>query len=341
VLTSDPGGPRLTTLVAMAEATSAEVLTERLRARLEQVTDLAPVQVTASFDAAEVRAALAGAEVLLTGWGCPPVTAQVLDAAPRLRAIVHAAGTVKTFVDPVAFDRGVLVSTAAAANAVPVAEFTVAAIVLSGKRAFRHRDRYRATRRGRDLPAQATMGNYRTTVGIVGASRIGRLVLDRLRSLDVDVLLADPYLTDAEAAALGATRCDLDTVFARSDVVSLHAPLLPATRGMVDARLLALMPDGAVLVNTARGGIVDQPALEKECLTGRIDAVLDVTEPEPLPADSPLYDLDNVFLTPHIAGALGNEIERLGEIAVAEIERLAAGRGLAHEVRREDLERIA
>ena len=126
-----------------------------------------------------------------------------------------------------------------------------------------------------------------------------------------------------------------------SDIVSLHAPILPATRHMIDARRLALMRDGATLINTARGWLVDQAALEAELVSGRIDAVIDVTEPEVLPANSPLYDLPNVLLTPHIAGALGAERERLGDQVVAEVERYVQGGKLLHAITRERLERMA
>ena len=105
----------------------------------------------------------------------------------------------------------------------------------------------------------------------------------------------------------------------------MHAPLIPETVGLVDARLLGLLQDGAVLINTARGKIIDADALLASACSGRIDAVLDVTDPEPLPPDSPLLDLPNVFVTPHVAGAVGNEIARLGELAVGELERLVAG----------------
>jgi phosphoglycerate dehydrogenase-like enzyme len=121
----------------------------------------------------------------------------------------------------------------------------------------------------------------------------------------------------------------------------VHAPLLPETVGLVDARLLGLLRDGSVLINTARGKIIDAEALERECAAGRIDAVLDVTDPEPLPPDSKLLDLANVFITPHSAGAVGNEVARLGELAVGEIERLAAGRPLQHAISPEELGRIA
>ncbi len=126
-----------------------------------------------------------------------------------------------------------------------------------------------------------------------------------------------------------------------SDVVSVHAPALPSTQGMIDRRHLALMRDGATLINTARGIIVDETALIDELRTGRIDAIIDVTHPEvPEPA-SALYDLPNVFLTPHIAGAIGDERERLGEFIVEEIERYIAGRPLFSAITPAALERMA
>ena len=121
----------------------------------------------------------------------------------------------------------------------------------------------------------------------------------------------------------------------------VHAPELPSTRHLVNAERLARMRDGAWLVNTARGSLVDTDALTPECVSGRLCAFLDTPEPEPLPADSPLYDLPNVVLTPHIAGSLGNEIARMGDLAIAEVRRFLAGEPLHHEVRAEDLERIA
>ncbi|GAA1118957.1 hydroxyacid dehydrogenase [Kribbella jejuensis] len=354
--TTEGRGPRLRTLVAMPAETWSEVFTPAAHERLEGVGELLGMSAGAASrgnDArggqmprlrssfGEVADELAAAEVLLTGWGCPRITGDVLDAAPKLRAIVHAAGTVKTFVDPVVFERGVEVSSAAAANAIPVAEFTVAAVVLAAKRAFRHRDWYRGSGFKRPLPGAPILGTLGTTVGVLGASRIGRQVIERLRSLDVDVLVSDPYLSRAQAVALGARWCALPELFAASDIVTVHAPLLPETRGLVTAELLAAMPDGGVLVNTARGPVVDHVALEQECVSGRLDAVLDVTDPEPLPPDSPMLRLPNVFITPHLAGAMGNESTRLGDAAVAELERLATGHPLAHGIHRDDLGRIA
>jgi phosphoglycerate dehydrogenase-like enzyme len=185
------------------------------------------------------------------------------------------------------------------------------------------------------------IGNYGRTVGIVGASRIGRRVIELLKPFDFKVLLFDPTLSTTECAAIGVEKADLDTLMRNADIVSLHAPSLPSTRHMIDAQKLALMKDGATLINTARGAIIDEVALLLTLSTGRIDAIIDVTDPEIPDPPSAFYDLPNVFLTPHIAGAVGLERTRLGEMAIDEIERLLKGQPLKYGLKLADLEKMA
>lgn len=333
---------RPTVVLAMAPALTPDLFCDAHRARLAAIADVPDLAPLTRFDDARAAALLPRAEILLTGWGSPRIDPALLARAPKLAAVVHAAGTVKGHVDPACLERGVRVSSAAAANAVPVAEFTVAAIVLASKRAFRLQRLYRDVKGFRLWPKEVpAIGSYRRTVGIVGASRIGRLVLERLRGFDLERLVYDPFLEAAGADELGAEPVELDDLLRRSDVVSLHAPSLPETRHMIDARRLALLRDGAIFVNTARGALVDGDALARELASGRIDAVIDTTEPEILPADSPLYDLPNVFLTPHVAGAMGTETQRMATLALDEIERIARGEPLQHEVRLADWDRIA
>ncbi|MGH3739307.1 MAG: NAD(P)-dependent oxidoreductase, partial [Micromonosporaceae bacterium] len=187
----------------------------------------------------------------------------------------------------------------------------------------------------------AGLGTRGVVIGVVGASRIGRRVIALLGALDATILLADPYVPPEQAAALGVELVTLDELLAASDVVTLHAPATPRTRRLLDRRRLRLLRDGATLVNTARGSLIDEAALVEELVTGRIDAVLDVTDPEPPRPDSPLYELPNVFLTPHLAGALGNEIPRLTESALDELARYAAGEPFAYPVRAEEFDHIA
>lgn len=303
---------------------------ERLRSMCD-VIDPVPMQ---NFADARAVANLSQINVLVTGWGCAVVDNSVLAHAPHLRLVAHAAGSVKGFVMPEVFEAGILVTNAVAVNAIPVAEFTLAAILFANKNVFGFRDLYR--KRRNHLHAQqftgAKVGNLRKTVGIVGLSRIGRRLLELLRPFDLDVIVYDPYLSDAEARAFGVRNVELDDLMQHSDIVTLHAPALDMTQHMIDARRLTLMRDGATLINTARGSLVDQNALIRELSVGRIKAVLDVTDPDVLAADSPLYDLPNVFLTPHIAGALGSERERLGAMAVDEVERFVRAQPLVYQV---------
>ncbi|MGI5287829.1 hydroxyacid dehydrogenase [Nonomuraea polychroma] len=311
--------------------------------RLQELVDIDPATTFTSFEGPAAAAALAEADILVTGWGAPRIDAGVLAAAPRLRAIVHAAGTVKAGVDPLVFERGVVVSSAAEANAVPVADYTMAMLVLGAKQVFSRARGYAAALEGapRDWLRGEGTGLHDCTVGVIGASRIGRLVLRRLRSFEVEVLLYDPYVTAAEAARLGAEQVSMDDLCRRSDLVTVHAPALPETRHMLDGRRLDLLPDGAVVINTARGSLIDTEALTRSCADGRISAILDVTDPEPLPPGHPLFSLPNVLVTPHLAGAQGRELRRLGEFAVAEVGRFLSGTPLLGQVEPEQLSYIA
>lgn len=332
---------RPVTLLAMSPGTRAAVLGDPATlAELHRVADVDSGLLLTDFaefaditDPARPGHRLGETEVLFTGWGCPPLDAAALERMPRLRAVVHAAGSVKHHVTEACWERGLLVSSAAAANAVPVAEYTLAAILFANKRVLESAHLYRSTRGPIDLLSRYPgIGNYRRTVGLVGASLIGRRVLELLRPFDLRVLVHDPYADPAELEAMGAEPVPLDELLSRSDVVSLHAPALPQTRHLLDAPRLALMRDGATLVNTARGSLVDTAALTEELISGRLHAVLDHTEPEVLPGASPLFNLPNVLLTPHVAGSLGGELDRLAATAVEELERYALGLGFRHTV---------
>jgi len=329
-------------VLAMVPAFTGDMFTPHHWERLDVLCEIADREPLTAFGETRAAALLERAELLLTSWGCPPIDAAVVARAPALRAIVHAAGTVKQHITDACWERGLLVSSAAAANALPVAEYTLAAILFSNKRVFRLQRRYRERRARRWWPTyEPGLGNYRKVLGIVGASRVGRRVLELLRPFDFEVLLADPTVTPADASALGARLVELDALLAAADVVSLHAPALPETHHLLDRRRLALLRSGATLINTARGWLVDGAALEAELQSGRIDAVIDTTDPEVLPADSPLYELPNVLLTPHIAGAMGAETQRLATLAIDEIARYVHGEPFRQAVTRADLARVA
>lgn len=310
----------------MAPRAFAQQFGAEERARLSALAEVDELPPLVELDSPAARARLANAEVLVTSWGCPRLDAGRLEHAPHLRAVFHCAGTVRGIVSDALWERGIVVTNAVEENAEPVAEFVLAAIIFAGKKvpalatdARTHRADWSYRSRHGEL------GNRGRTIGLIALSRIGRRVAERLRDLDVEVLVHDPYIDPAEIAAAGARPCELAELLAVSDVVSIHAPQLPSTFHMIGAGQLALMRDGATLINTARGSLVDTAALEAECASGRLYAMLDVTDPEPLPASSVLYDLPNVMITPHIAGSLGEETRRLSGRALTELERYVAG----------------
>ncbi|WP_205327099.1 hydroxyacid dehydrogenase [Glycomyces sp. YM15] len=328
-------------LFAMDPVFTPQLFPEPLMRRLGAVLDIDPGTVVERFDGPGTDEALANVEVIVSGWGAPALDAAVLDRAPKLRAVLHAAGSVKGHVREEVWTRGIAVTSAAGANALPVAEYTLGAILLAGKGIFNLRERFRSERSFELGHIHPGVGNFGVRVGLIGASAIGRRVIELLRPFDFEVLLADPYVSGSEAAALGVELVDLDHLVAQSTVVSVHAPDLAETRHLINAERLAAMKDGTVLVNTSRGRLVDTDALVTELRTGRLAAVLDVTHPEPPPHDSALFDLPNVFMTPHVAGSQGNELARMGLYMVEEAERLAAGLPLTHRVDPELLGRRA
>ena len=294
-------------------------------------------------DILEQPAAFADTEVLFSTWGMPAFTEEEIRTyLPALRCVFYAAGTVQGFARPF-LQCGVRVFSARAANAVPVAEYTVAQIVLAGKDFF-CQSRLLANG-GRDAAAARRgthIGNYRKRVGLIGCGTIGTLVAQRLQAYDMEVLVYDPYLSVDRAAQLRVTPCSLETLFSSCAVVSNHLPNTEKTRGMLRYAHFASMPPYATFLNTGRGAQVEEDGLVK-ALTERPDltAVLDVTDPEPSPAGHPFYTLANCFLTPHIAGSLGNEVIRMAEYMLEEYERYQSGQDCPHEVLLAMLETMA
>jgi phosphoglycerate dehydrogenase-like enzyme len=328
---------RPTALLAMSAGLPATLFTSHQRARLEELVDLALPD--AQQDLAVVPdEVLSRVEILVTGWGAPQIDAAASARLPRLRAVVHAAGTVSGFVSDAVWEReDVLVTTAAQANAVPVAEYSLAQILLAGKRSLDRSARYHEARGRRgSWTADGETGNFGAVIGLIGASRIGRLTAELLQPFDLEVLVSDPYVDAEQIAALGARKVELPELFSTSDVVSLHAPDVPSTKGLVSKELLGLMRDGSTFINTARPALVDEDALRKELVSGRISAVLDVHEN--LSPEDPVWDVPTVELTPHIAGSQGNELHRLAQYALDEIALLNAGEPSRYPVDRSRLD---
>jgi phosphoglycerate dehydrogenase-like enzyme len=321
------GAPRRPeTMLVMGAGTLRTQFGAAELARLAAVATLGDPLAVTELDSPPARARLGVVEVLITSWGCPPLDDDVLRHAPRLRAVLHAAGSVRGHAGQPVFDRGILVTTAADANAEPVARYTLAAILWAVKKvpflaadAASYRDDW-SYRRRRGEPAGTSL-----VVVLVGFSRVGRRVARLLQLVGAaTVLVVDPYADPSAVAAAGARLVTLADALPRADVLSLHAPDLPSTRHMIGAAELAALPAGATFINTARGALVDHAALEQACRAG-LHAILDVTDPEPLPRTSVLYELPNVMLSPHVAGSLGAETRLMTASALDELERYAAG----------------
>ncbi len=328
--------------LAMPQDVARSIFPGRVLDALESGATLLSREPLDEFTSPRSRALLAEVDALITGWGTAMIDGEVLDAAPKLRYVLHSAGTVKYHVGMACWDRGIQISTAADANSIPVAEYTAAMVILANKRVLqvgrRVREQRTMVRPQEEFP---DLGNYNKRVGIVGASKIGRHVIRLLSQHDLELVVADPFLSDAEAAVLGVAKVSLAELAATSDVVSLHAPSLPGTLNMINAELIATFKAGATFINTARGELVDQDALLARIEQGDLHAVLDVTTPWELPADSGLYTHPNVLLTPHMAGSLGTELERMAMSTVGEAHRLSRGEALKFRLSAEQRDKTA
>jgi len=262
-------------------------------------------------------------EVIFSGWGGPRFDERFFDLTPNMRAVFHAGGA-QASVPVNAYERGVMMTSAHIANSIPVAEYSLATILFSLKHGWHL---VQQTKTARTFPDRNHVpGCYGSTVGLVSMGTIARILRVMLEPLVLQLLASDPFLSPAEADDLDVTLASLDEIFAQSHVVSLHTPHMPETEGMITGQHLMSMRPGATFINTARGGIVRQAELiEVAKQRPDLQFVLDVSFPEPPDRESPLYDLPNIFLTPHIAGSAGGECRRMGQYLVEELERFVAG----------------
>ncbi|AZH25340.1 hydroxyacid dehydrogenase [Haloplanus aerogenes] len=265
----------------------------------EAVDDRLDLTVGVESDEAAVIDALDGKEVLLTTSRLP-ITGDVLASATDLEVV----GKIGTGIDNVdldaATDLGVGVTYTPGLNAAAVAEYTLGLAIAVSRDVVRN-DHLLEAGGWRDETALSTTVNGKT-VGIVGFGDIGSRVAAFFSGLNMDILAYDPYVFEEDTDVTGAKLTTLDDLLARSDIVTVNAELTEETRGMIDADAFARMQESAILINTARGPIVSESALRDALEAGEIaGAGLDVFETEPLPADSPLHDFDNVVATPHVA----------------------------------------
>ncbi|MBI1299739.1 hypothetical protein GC175_32845 [bacterium] len=323
-------------LVAVRPAVYHDIFTPEVDARLRQLGKVVFQQseqnLTSAELAAELAAHLPGYDVVVTGWGTPIFDNEVLSAGKDLRLIAHSAGSIKSMLPAPVFEQGIAVTHVAAAMAPAVADLTLLFIMLMLRQVYRSDLILRSG--GAWTDAKAIMGEEIAgqRIGVVGAGYTGRAVIKLLQAVGAEIWVADPYLSESRAAELGVHACSLDELFAGCRIVTLQAPVTEETMRMIGAKQLGLLQDGSIFVNTARGLLVDQAALLAELQSGRIYAALDVFDPEPLPVDSPLRSLDNVFCTAHLAAATLQTRQRQGVIVVEELERFLSGHALHYPV---------
>jgi len=311
------------------------------RERIAELTDLHAHLVNRdNFE--EHVGNLQNLEVIFSTWGMTVLTDDEVARLPALKLLLYGAGSVKYFAGPF-LERGIPVVSAWRVNATCVAEYVVAQIVLSCKGFFRNnRDRHEPALRGdQEMPYRAE-GLLGATVGLIGGGAVAREVVRLLAPFALNVLVHDPYLSEAEAETLGVRKATIEEIFGMSVVVSNHLPNLPELQKILTGPLFESMPDSATFINTGRGAQVDEHGLigvfrQRPDLT----ALLDVTDPEPPEVNSPLYVLPNIRLTSHIAGAMNSDVVRMADCMIGEFLRWRDGEPLQHAVPAEELERMA
>ena len=333
-MTAPPNAPRI--LVAGDLFVTNQLLTDALRAEQVDLSAMTEHEfgwpVEPFGDVAEVHEAsgteeqliglVRDAEIVVTEMAA--MTRRVIAAADQLRLIVVCrGGPVNVNVDA-ATERGIPVCFSPGRNAAATAEYTVG-LILSALRLIPFAaadlaqgnwrgDFYRYDRAGSELEGK--------TVGLVGFGAVGSRVAKVMVAFGARVLVADPYVDEAAVAAVGAGRADLDDLLPQAQVLSLHARLTPETHHVIGRREIAMLPDGAVLVNSARGGLLDYAALCDALDAGHLRAgALDVYDPEPPPPGDRVYSTPRLVLSPHIAGASRETAERAAQVAAAEIGR--------------------
>ncbi|MBR3844131.1 MAG: hydroxyacid dehydrogenase, partial [Clostridia bacterium] len=284
---------------------------------------------------------LADLEVIFSTWGMFKLTPEQLDMLPNLKFIFYGAGSVAGFAHCF-LERGIRVMSAWGANAIPVAEFTVAQIVLAMKGYFTNLQHTKSLAGYVSWNRTIHHGNFAQTVAILGCGMIGKEVIRRLKDYNLNILVYDPYVSEKQAKQMGCTKVELLEAFQKADVVSNHMPNIPATVGNIDKACFEALRDGGVFINTGRGRTVKEDEMI-EVLKRRpsLTALLDVTWPEPPAENSPLFTMDNVFLSSHIAGSIGNEVIRMADYCLAECERYVNGEPLQYEITAEMLKTMA
>lgn len=315
------------------DATRATFLTKENIAILESLGDVIWNTKGRPFTEEELREEIAGKDVIVTGGGTPPITARILENADRLKLIAHYGGSVKNHVHDAAYEKGVRVVCGNDAFAHSVAEGTIAYILASLRR-IPHFDQEVHRNGWGELDYFNESLSYKT-VGLVGYGDVSKYLVQMLKPFYTKVLVYSNHLTAEEAARIGVKKAELDELFAQSHIVSLHCANTPENHHLVNKERLALMQDGALIVNASGTVVIDEEALYQECKTGRLRAAIDVHETEAdLPLQSKLRWLPDALLMPHHAGPTIDRRQTAAKIIIEDIRNFKNGLPLEHEISR-------
>ncbi len=281
-----------------------------------------------------------GSTVIVTSWDSPRIDEKILDLCPDLKAVIHAAGSIKPVISDAFIERKIRITNSAVAIGEGVAE-TALGFAISACKGFYTLNEDTKNGLWQENIKTKVKDFYDIKVGVISGGAVGRHMVKLLKNFHVDILMYDPVLSAEAIQAIGAEKVSLETLMSECDVVSVHAPSIPATDNMLNASNLCLLQDGAVLINTSRGSVINEQDLIAELEKGRFFACIDVTQTEPPAKDNKLRALPNVVLTPHIAGTATNGLRRVALHVCEEIERLLGGEKMRTEVNLADLAKLA
>ncbi|PKM62535.1 MAG: hydroxyacid dehydrogenase [Firmicutes bacterium HGW-Firmicutes-21] len=305
------------------------VINEKSIKRLEQIGEV--VINNGGTDKESVKKAIAGATIAVTSWGNEAIDEDILEVCPDLKLVAHAAGSVKPVVSDALWEKGIRVVSSANTLSCGVSETALGFTISASKNFFALNDNLHAG--GWAEGKENIRELYDLTIGVVGGGWAGRHYIELMHAFDVDILLYDPFVSEEKAAAMGVKLVSLEELLKQSDIISIHAPSIPETYHMFNKDTLALMKKDAVLINTARGSLIDENALYEHMAAGNLKyACLDVYDPEPPAADNPLRSLKNCIMTPHLAGLANNGLKKIGQHVCEEIERILSGQKPISEV---------
>jgi len=315
------------------------MITDKSIKSMESFADIRHTGTEEPADKKEMIRLLEGADACITSWEVAPLDAEIMAEAAKLKAVVHMGGSVKRLVSDELFEKGVKVFGASPVLAETVAETALGFMIMGMKKGWEIAN---VVKNGgwRDCSCWPPRELRGKTVGIIGASQVGRHVIKLLKLFNVTIIVYDPFLSQEDEKMLNVRSVSLTELAAESDVISLHAPVNDHTKQMLNSDLFEVMKDNALIVNTARGALIDEPALIKELSSGRFNAVLDVSDPEPPANDSPLRKLANVTLFPHFAGCI-EDCSDMSLRAAEELRRFFNREEALYEITREMFHRIS